>query len=256
METTTLYRDFDLPTKHLEETKHFIPAKARDEAEITRRRDLAPGTLLAEQQERGVAVATTIIKLVTEPNDIAFSARLLSAAGLNTAWYSFARGAENEVMRRRLKLPFLAAHQPLGQELPVRPNTDDLIQETAYLFSEARASGLGLVDAIQCNPVRAERLRKAFGRQVGKASLTLACVELGDQLQSPLIGAVDTQKLVRGQCLQALEDARTLGHQIGLPPSIAQLADPDSHLSVYWRREAPNQAVDAYHRSTELHLAA
>lgn len=256
MEITTLYKDFDLPTKHLREGKHFVPAKARDEAEIARRRSLAPGTLLAEYQERGVAVAATIIKLITKPGDIAFSAQVLSAAGLNTAWYSFARGAESEVMRRRLKLPFLAAHQPLTHEPPVRPSTDDLLQEAAFGFGEARATGMELIDSLDHLPLRTERLRKTFGRRVGRASLTLACVELGDVLQDSPVGGVDTQNLVRGRCLQALENARTLGHEVGVPPSIAQLADPDSHLSVYWRREAPNEAANAYHQAAELHLAA
>lgn len=251
METTTLHKDFDLPTKHLGEGKHFVPAKARDEAEIARRRQLAPGTLLAEHQERGVAMAATIIKLVNKPDDIAFTARLLSAAGLNTAWYSFARGAESEVMRRRLKLPFLAVHQP-----EVRPSTSDLVQEAAFRLSEARDSGVALIDALNHAPLKTERLSKTFGRQVGKASLTLACVELGDALQAQPLTTVHTQNLVRGRCLQALEDARTLSQQVGLPPSIAQLADSDSHLSVYWRREAPNEAVSAYHQAAELHLAA
>lgn len=256
METTTAYKDFDLPTKHLEEAKHFVPAKARDEAEIARRRSLVPGTLLAEHQERGGAVAATIIKLLDRPNDISFGARVLSAAGLNTAWYSFARGAENEVMRRRLKLPFLAAHQPLAEDSPVRPTTDDLLQEAAFGFGEARATGAKIIDSLGHLSPRIERLRKTFGRQVGRASLTLACVELGDMLQNSLVSSIDTQSLVRSRCLQALEDARSLSHEVGLPPSIAQLADPDSHLSVYWRREAPNGAAQAYHQAVELHLAA
>lgn len=256
MDTKQFYKDFDLPTKHLSEAKHFVPAKARDEAEIARRRELAPGTLLAEHQERGVAVATTIIKLLSKPGDIAFSSRVLSAAGLNTAWYSFARGAENEVMRRRLKLPFLAAHQPLEDQPEVRPGTDDLLQESAFIFSEARATGTELIDALDHMPLKTERLRKTFGRRVGKASLTLACVELGDTLQASPVSTIHTQNLVRHHCLQALEDARTLSSQVGLAPSIAQLADPDSHLSVYWRREAPNEANAAYHQAVELHIVA
>ncbi len=251
MEKEVVYKDFDLPTKHLDEAKHFVPAKARDEEEIERRRGLYRGVLLAEHQERGVAVASTILKIVHRPDDINFASRVLSAAGLNTAWYSFARGAEYEVMRRRLKLPFLVAHEP-----EFRPSSDDLLSDSAFYFSEARQTGQELITTIGSSERKEERLRKTFGRRVGKASLTLACVNLGDALrQYPLTG-VDTQNLVRQRCLRALDDSRTMTAEIGLPPSVAQLADPDSHLSVYWRREAPNEAARAYHQAAELHLAA
>lgn len=251
MEKEVVYKDFDLPTKHLDETKHFVPAKARDEDEIERRRGLYRGVLLAEHQERGVAVASTILKMVHRPEDINFASRILSATGLNTAWYSFARGAEYEVMRRRLKLPFLVAHEP-----EFRPSSDELLYDSSFYFSEARETAEQLIGVTGLDYRKAERARKTFGRQVGKASLTLACVNLGDTLREHPLTSVDTQILVRQRCLSALDDSRTMTTEIGLPPSVAQLADPDSHLSVYWRREAPNEAAQAYHQAAELHLAA
>lgn len=251
MEKDVIYKDFDLPTKHLATDKHFVPAKARDDEEIERRRGLHRGVLLAEHQERGVAVASTILKMVHKPEAIDFASRIISAAGLNTAWYSFARGAEYEVMRRRLKLPFLAAHAP-----EFRPSSDELLNDAAFYFSEARGTGEDLIATIGLNAKKEERLKKTFGRQVGKASLTLAVVRLGDQFREHPLTSVDTQDLVRQQCLRALNDSRAIGEEIGLPPSVAQLADPVSHLSVFWQREAPNEALDAYKTAVELHLAA
>lgn len=251
METPRIYKDFDLPTKHLGADKHFVPAKARDEAEIARRANRQPGVLLAEQQERGVAVASSILKHLTAPEGVAFSARVLPAAGLNTAWYSFARGAEFEVMRRRLKLPFLVARTD-----EFRQSSDDLLTEAAFRFDEARGKGVELIAAIEGELPKTERVKRSFGRMVGKASLTLACVELGDRLVEHPLGSVDTQILVRQRSLQALNDARTLQTEVGLPPSLAQLADPDSHLAVFWRREAPTDAVRAYHTAVDLQLAS
>ncbi len=231
--------------------KHFVPAKARDEAEIERRRSLQPGVLLAEHQERGLAVASTILKFVKDPASIAFSARILPAAGLNSAWYGFARGAEYEVMRRRLKLPYLAV-----QAEEIRQTSDDLLYDAGYRFGEARDTAKMLATSIDQQSPKTDQYKRSLGRQVGKASLVLACVELGDRLVEQPLSSIDTQTLVRERSLRALNDARTLGSEIGLPPSIAQLADPDSHLSVYWRRESPTGAMRAYETAVELQLAA
>lgn len=246
-----VYKDFDLPTKHLGDTKHFVPARAHDEDEIARRRNRQPGVLLAEQQERGIAVASSILKHLSQPEGVDFSARVLSAAGLNTAWYSFARGAEYEVMRRRLKLPFLVARSD-----EFRQSSDDLLSDGAFRFDEARAKAGELIVATEAQLPKLERVKRSFGRMVGRASLTLACVELGDRFIEEPLTSVDTQLLVRQRSLQALNDARTLQADIGLPPSMAQLADPDSHLSVFWRREAPTDAVRAYHAAVDLQFTA
>lgn len=250
MEKERIYKDFDLPTKHLD-GRHFVPAKARDEEEIERRRKLVPGVLLAERQEHGLAIASTVLKLVKDKESIDFSGRVLAASGLNTAWYGFARGAEYEVMRRRLKLPFLAVQKP-----EYRETSSEILYNAAYEFSEARGAAEKVKTALEVQSPRVEQFKKTLGRTIGKASLTLACVDLGNKLIEHPLSSIDTQILVRERSLRALNDARTLGNDIGLSPSIAQLAEPDSHLSVYWRREAPDGAVRAYKEAVELQLAS
>ncbi|MCA9332898.1 hypothetical protein KDA00_03420 [Candidatus Saccharibacteria bacterium] len=251
MEEQRVYKDFDLPTKHLGGNTHFVPPKARDEGEIERRRSLVRGVLLAEHQERGLAIASTILKHVKDDTSVRFASRIIAAGGLNTAWYGFARGAESEVMRRRLKLPFLAVHKP-----ELRESSDDMLYDAAFQFSEARAQADLVKIAIEsCSP-KTDRLKRVLGRTVGKASLTLACTELGDELIMHPLSSVDTQLRVRQRSLGALNDARTLQDEMGLPPSIAQFADRDSHLSVFWRREAPTEAVRAYETAVDLQLAA
>lgn len=48
-----------------------------------------------------------------------------------------------------------------------------------------------------------------------------------------------------------MESARERAAEIGVNPSLAQLGDVDSPLSVYWRRHAPNGAFDAYMEALE-----
>lgn len=252
METQRIYKDFDLPTKHLTGNQHYVPPKARDEAEIDRRHQLARGTLILEEQQLGLGIAATILKLVREPGDVAFASQLIAASGLNTAWYAFARGAEPEVMRRRLKLPDLTARAP-----EYRPTSSELLDEAAWLFGEAMQFAGQATDALQYNPQRHERLRKTVGRVAGRASLFLASAHIGDQLiEVGGLSSVDTQNLVRQHSLQALDAARTLESALGVPPSIAQLANPYSNLSVHWHNHAPNGALQAFEQALDYRLAA
>lgn len=100
------YRHFDLPTIHLDPHKaHHIPRRATNQSEVERRKTLPKGTLLAEEQTRGIAVAARLLWHLSEQEDIAFVRPIIAAAGINTAWYDFA--AQSPVMRRRLLLPRL-----------------------------------------------------------------------------------------------------------------------------------------------------
>ena len=234
-----IFKDFDLPTQHLAE-EHYVPPKARSAAEIERRHRLPKGSLLAEHQHRGLKVAAGILGNIIDQPDVDFSARLLAAAGLNTAWYGFAQGAETEVMRRRLKLPRLDGWQPAW-----RPSGPDLLREATDGFEEAVFAAKAVVSAVEHRSPRTAGYKKTLGRAIGNSSLTLACVPVADQL---VLGGTDhdIQLLVRQRSLHTLNDARQLSGEIGSHPSIAQLADQDSDLSVYWRRNAPNGALQAF----------
>lgn len=246
-----IYKDFDLPTKHLPEGNHYVPPKTRDEAERDRLHELAHGTLILEQQHTGLSVASLVIKLVHKIDDIDFATQVLAPSGLNTSWYSFARGAESFVQRRRLKLPDMTALKPEHR----RPSAE-WRDEAAWLFANAAIAGREAARDLQIaehNPRPYEQTRKKVGRISGKASLTLAAATLGDPIIE--IGGLtqaDTQNLVRQRSLVALDVARTASETYGTPPSIAQLADPYSDVSVFWHKNAPNGAMNALEQAWEL----
>lgn len=246
MRTQPIFKDFDLPTQHLG-NNHYVPAKAREEAEIERRQSMHRGMLLAEHQEKGLKVAANILHLVSDKDSVSFSSRLLAASGINSAWYGFARGAEHEVMRRRVKLPSLIAGNTEW-----RPNSSELRHNASTEFAEASALATKVVKGIEYHSPRTAEFKRSLGRTIGRASLTAACIELGDQVFGQPIIDSDVQLLVRQRSLNALSDARHLESSLGVAPSIAQFADPDSQLSVFWRRESPNGALKAYETAIEL----
>lgn len=232
-----IYKDFDLPTKRLTGLAHYVPPRARRSEEIERRQQLPPGVLLIEQQRRGLAVAAAILKIVEQPEDVAFSTKIIAASSLNSSWYGFARGSD--VMRRRLKLPVLG-----GREQPWKPiEPIGLVRVAADSLEDGTLMSNRLITAIARERPTIETYQMTLGRRIGNAGLALASANLGNiDLETP---SVEVQALVRRQCLSTLAASEALGSKIGAPPSLAQLAEPDSPLSVYWRLNAPNGAYEA-----------
>ncbi len=232
------YRHFDLPTTHLSmESAHHVPRRATQPSEVDRRRSLAKGTLVAEEQARGIGVASSMLWQLFEPEDIAFARRIVSAAGINTAWYDFAAGSD--VMRRRLLLPQLD-----GDRLDVDPealfnHATDELQNAVPLASR-------LIDAIGRRTKTREAYQMQLGRRVGNASLTLACLPVAELLaERPYTDAITTQDYVRRTAMRTLEDARTLVNTVGVHPSFAGFAHPDNQLAYYIRTNAPAGVVEA-----------
>jgi len=236
----TPYKNFDLPKQHLI-GEHYVPARARHTDEIDRRRSLPRGTVLLEQQQRGLAIVGHVLDHVEDEADVRFATEMAAISGLNAGWYSY--GQQAPVMRRRLELPELA------------DDTYDWRETRVGLMIKVReglahASELATV-LTQATPEHRsfKRYTFNFGKQIGNVSLKLANVGLGN---APLsMNAFDVQSAVREESLVVLDRARTIAGTIGINPSIAQLADPDSPLAVYWRRSAPNGAFEAFEQATE-----
>ncbi len=240
--TQRIRKNFDLPTRHLGPEGHYVPPKARDEAEIARRRAMRSGRgiLMAEQQEFGVKVGALILEHPQAAEDIAFTSPILAASGINTAWFSFGRTLD--VMRRELKLPHPSQRRPI--------TTDGLLEDAQLGFFEAAHSAEKITKQARKGGLEYANHAIPFGRAIGNASLKLACVTLADTLVG--LDEVTTSEVIRRHCLQTLQTSRDLSTVIGSAPSLAQLANPDSDLSVHWRRTAPNGAVEAYEQAVAM----
>lgn len=231
------FRDFDLPKEHLLEDRHYVPPKAHDPSEIARRRDLTPGTLLAETQHRGLKVAHTILANITDEDGLFFAAEMLSRAGINTAWYSYAQNSD--VMRRRLKLPIMIDERSRTADAIV----DDSIELLGKQVDRARR----LIDATEYQLETKGDHQRRIGVGVGNFSLRLSMLEPVSMGAFYDVSDNDflAQQVARRQALRLLDAARQMHREVGAHPSIAQLADPYSHLAVYWHRKAPGSVQTA-----------
>jgi hypothetical protein len=238
--------DYDMPVEHLNAELDSIVAKSRDQARIDYLHSMPPGTARVEAQLFGHAVASGVLDTIIDPDDITFSVGIIAAAGINTAWYNGASGSI-DVMRRRLKLPKLT--------------TVEGVVEPEALWKSGRQQFRGaimLADTVaretKIRSIKLPERKRQYMRQLGNASLTLACSELS--LDTTEVSAYKAQISARMQSQQVLRAARELGEVIGKNPSLRQFEDADSELSVYWRRHAPNGARQALLNAVELRYQA
>jgi hypothetical protein len=240
------FTDFDLPVVHLQDGWHYVPPKSHDPAEIARRRDLNAGTLCYEQQEKGLIVAHTILNEVIEEEGLLFAADMLSMAGLNSAWYSYAQ-LRTDVMRRRLKLPTMRHARSRASGTFMADADDILVQASAHAKE--------LVHLNENKPKKTEELQKKVGRVTGNGALRLAALSsiVHGEFPNPELDSNDDVTLddvamqthLRSIVLSGLGAARTAYLAMGAHPSLAQLADPYSPMSVYWHRHSPGSAQTA-----------
>jgi hypothetical protein len=249
------YRDFDLPVVHLPEfiEGHYAPdgpfmtgdeARAEGEAYVTWKPQVAKEQLL------GTRIAANTLRLLEEPESIAFSARLIAASGLNAAWYSFARYSE-DVQRRRLKLPVLDNDNP-----DWRPTSGELHQTAVDNLEFAQWPAFKIVKAHEVGKANLVEFNPEYGRTIGNIALTLAAIDVGDKVHgNTRVSNFLTQHLVRERGKSALRDSRVLIKEVKSFPSIAQLANPNSDLATFMRHNGPRNSRDAFSLSLEEGIA-
>ncbi len=231
------FRDYDSPNRPQFGGEHYIVPPTRDPIEWLRRTDRPRGVLRFEFQQRGLMIGAAVLRAVREPEDIAF-VRPILAASLQQAGNYTSNMGRIDVQRSRWKLPDLTEASPLAG-LPL----ESMLQETADQLDEAALASSGLIYDIARHGTHIKRTGLQLGGRIGHASLTLASAHLARI--APHLSDFDIQWQARLEGLKTAEQVGGLAETIGTIPSIAQLADQDSPLSVYWRREAPNGAYNA-----------
>lgn len=231
------YTDADLPVKYQLEGRRWRPERARRQEEIARRRSLRSGTLVREQQRDGITFAGDWFDSAKEVTDKRFIAGIIATSLFNSSWHI---GAENapDVMRRRLKLPFLADH-----ETGWRQDSEGLITLTTERLLVASHLGNQVVAEYAANRSNKVLLRRV-GNYTGTTALHLAAVEH----EATHLGgtAYQVQEGMRAVALDTVERSLTIADEIGVYPTIAQIHNPYSPVGVYIRSEAPDGALRTY----------
>lgn len=238
---------YDLPVANLNQNVgHYVPPKARSEREAMRRRNNPANTVILEAQTDGTYIlGKTFEYIADDERSGEYFAHVMGGVCLNTAWYSYANlhpdeieSAQDNVTRRRLELP---KHIQIDDEGIPHYETE---RNNYHAITDGLARAANLANLLEIahreeHEIRKYRLRKQFGHLIGNVGLRLAA--------TPLIGArgepYDIQTGVRNAGRDAIEKSRE--QYDGAYPTVAQLTDLDSQLSVHLRRTAPTPLHDA-----------
>lgn len=244
---------YDLPVANLNQlTGHYVPPRARSKVEAERRRKNPPNTVILEAQTDGIEILGRSFEAIAEDQDIRdYFAREIGSVCLNTAWYSYAniqpdnsRPSIDNVGRRRLELP---KHALIDDEGIVHYETgvnnqheiEDGLLKAALLAVRLETAHKHELEKLTY------RARKQFGHMIGNVGLRLAATPLiGNRDEDPY----NVQTAVRDAGREAIEHSREL-HD-GTYPTVAQLVDLDSQLSVHLRRSSPTLMRDALINAT------
>lgn len=220
---------------------HFAPRSARESAEISRRRAHPRNTLILEEQEKGLQIALLGLQQATSLNDIKEWADCVVPALLGSAPYHM----NGDVMGRHVSLPMLAHH-----DYQKRPNSEQLLQQALIANEKALewARYLTVAHVVKLPRPQERRIELKTAKAVAHAGFMLRCIELGDITADPAnnLSNKEVQKLVRSNCMQAVQEAGTLALEIGAFPSAAQLPDQISPLSIEIQRAGSNFAHSTY----------
>lgn len=251
-----MFKDFDLTKAHLQGVEHYQTPRTRDPEEAQRRRELHginKNLVVLEGQARGIGAAILLLQQVQAPEDRAFTTQIIAESSLNSAWYTSARDAKE--MRKRIKLPIAVARATTH-----RSDGVEMFQKGQVQLSKTHYLAMQLPGALSY-PDRdnyAQTVGLHFGQAAGEAGLHLACIALADEVAyDDTLTHIEIQEQVRDRSLEVLASARDRVHEIGVAPSLAQLAHADSPLSVWWRNNAPDGAYQALNYAQEqLSIAA
>lgn len=242
MNTSSLPKNYELST--LRRTgEHYIPRRSHGPVEIERRRAQGgKGVLILEQQQRGIEVASNWLSSIEDPNQRARLAKIMGGAMLFSAGYVF-DGDSRLRMRHITKLPLVAEHDGWRE-------TTEGYDAKSYASLETAALATEELLVARRNEFVLPRHFMDAARAVGNAGLRLAL--LSPRSCSENDRPKDLQLMVLESARDMHNAAIELGEKLGTPPSIAQLADRLSPLSVELQRTEPDELIGGYHAAYEL----
>lgn len=225
----------DLPTEHLTMNgRDYVPLKTRDSAERDRLHDLPTGTLLLEDQFKGVEVMKALLPTLESPADLQYASDMFAASLLNASWYQY--GQSFEGMRRHLELETMLDQD--GHYLSQAALIEKIVGRLDELSTLASAVTQAHIERRSRQPQQAK-----LGRIMGNVASSMASIGIGPINENA--DFYDVKLGVRNNAQRAIRLGRTDTLTHGARPSVAQFAKRDSDALQAWRRDATDSAYEA-----------
>lgn len=225
------------------EIGHFIPRRTHDRQEARRRRGNAPGSLIIEEQTKGLEIIKKGLLEADNFSELTEWSAIAAPSLVGTSQYHL----NGDIMHRHIPLPMLASHNPA-----TRPNIDNLRQkaldnlDTIITYSDFLLSAKNFA-----SQSKYRHLALRAGRKMAHTALLLEVLPLSE-ITSDKSNHLDNktiQKIVRRRSLEVVQRVGDIALEIGVIPSSAQLPDPISPLSVELQRSASDAVDRIYSKS-------
>lgn len=235
MNKATPPKILDLPTEHLTTNgRDYVPPKTRDSTERDRRHDLPTGTVLLEDQLKGMTVIRDVLMRLESPADLAYASDMFGTSLINASWYQYARDFQG--MRRHLALESMLDEH--GNFL----SQDALLAKIVSHLDEMRILSAVVTRDHSERHVR-QPLQAKLGRAMGSIASSITSIGMGHIDERAELYSVKRGVRDRAQRIIRLSRTDLLTH--GARPSVAQFANRDSDAMLAWRRDATDSAYEA-----------
>lgn len=221
---TTERRAFDLATDHIVVEKRWSAPELRKAAPDSNTPSINPEHIRCRQLEQGTIILTKMLDYLASHSDNSdIGASTLAPAGLNSAWYTYARD-RTDVGRRILSLPFYGGDAENITAANILLDAASTAEDTVH-----KATFATVFERHNRKAGEAKQLRMRLGQNLGYGALVLATAPEASRI-SAIESLDDRQQLVWEIGRKTLRTAHQLREEIGFDPTIDQLASPYSPL--------------------------
>lgn len=236
-------KQLDLPRNQFDDLADYETYRS-DIPGIIAKRQLHPGTLVPDQEYRSIPIANALHPTrFDSPKDQHAARDIYTRVALGSANYGL-RSADTMFSTLRLGLVADGRRTTYAERRYTTPEE--------YLAQTQRSIGLAAMSAdtrlrllrTGGDPERIHVLKRSVGRHLGNAGLQTLAYDMPGRFNH--LHPVDVQIRSKELAIELLSDTRDYAKDIGVVPSVAQLAEPDSPVAVDIRRHAPPAVRRAY----------
>lgn len=228
-------KQLDLPRNQFYDLDDYTTYPSDDPLVIAKRRE-HPGTLISDQELRGIAILDALNPDRFDNTRDQHAARdIYTHTTLGSANYGL-RSDETMYSTLRLGLAADGSRTRYAERYYTSPE-EHVARTRGYLGRAAALADTRLqLQRVGGDQERITTIDRHIGRNLGNAGLSTLIYDMPGKLSH--LHPVDIQLKSKERAIELLSDVREYGQSIGVLPSVAQLAEFDSPVAVDIRRHA------------------
>lgn len=239
-------KQLHLPRTQFDDIEAYTTYPAHEPGIVAKRR-AHPGTLIADQELRGIAIfdALTPSRFDTRAEQRAAS-EIREHTGIGSGHYGL---TNSTTMYSQLTMGLIADGSRTHSSELRHITAEEHLARTQKFTEIAGMLALTRLEVLRAgsDPERAERLGRHVGRGLANAALHSRVRDMPGRFSH--LHPVDVQLLVRDTSIELLGEVAERGREDSALPSVAQLAEPDSPVAVRIRRSAPAAVRRVYEQT-------